>query len=218
LYETGTISSTNAISNFSIPDNAFTLITDLDGLLNPLPISLISFDAIKLTNTKASLNWELAACCSAAARFEVERADGNRSFSKIATVNGSETNRFYTYTDNGLKSGINYYRLKMIDEDGKITYSRTVAIMNGVDGLLLTSLIPTIITNTATLTIASSNRQQLDLVIVDMQGRVMQKQNHTVAAGNTTIQLSTDRLPAGMYQLVGITAEGKTNMIRFIKQ
>jgi hypothetical protein len=219
LNQTGTIKSNNISGATLIAVNsAFTLATDLPFASNPLPIDLISFDASKLSNTKASVNWELATICSPSAKFEVQRADANKNFSSIGIVNASATDRFYTYPDNDLKKGINYYRLKMIDENGKISYSRTVAIMNGINGLMLTSLIPTVVNNSAMLTIASSGRQQLDLVIVDMQGRVVQKQNHTVVAGNTTIQLTTDRLSAGIYQLIGITSEGKTNIIRFVKQ
>jgi hypothetical protein len=185
---------------------------------NPLPITLISFDASKLSNTKSSINWELAACCSSIAKFEIQRAGADKHFVTIGTVGGSETNKLYNYIDNGLKNGINYYRLKMIDSDGKITYSRTVAVMNGVNGLLLTSLIPTIVTNNAALTIASSNQRKLDIIIVDMQGRVVLKRNFTIAEGNTNIELQLNGLAAGVYQLTGLSAEGKTNTIRFIKQ
>jgi hypothetical protein len=198
----------------------FTLATSDDYGANPLPITLLTFDASKLNNTKSSINWELAACCSATARFEIERANGsNRGFSKIAAVNGSATGKVYNYIDNDLKTGINYYRLKMIDEDGKITYSKTVAVMNGVNGLLFTSLIPTVVTTTASLNIASSAAQKMDIVVVDMQGRVMLKRNYTIAAGNTSIELPViDLVVAGVYLLTGISAEGKTHSIRFIKQ
>ena len=105
----------------------------------------------------------------------------------------------------------------MIDETGKISYSRTVAVMNGVKGLLLTSLVPTVVTNTATLTIASSTRQQLDIIIVDMQGRMVKKQHFTIDAGNTNIELPLSGLARGIYHLQGISADGKTNTIRFIR-
>jgi hypothetical protein len=218
INQTGVIKSDDPISGFTPPTIGFTLSTDLSYASNPLPITLISFDATKLSNTKSSLNWELAACCSSAAKFEMQRAGADKSFTTIGTVGGSETNKFYNYIDNGLKNGINYYRLKMIDADGKITYSRTVAVMNGVNGMLLTSLIPTVITNTSVLTVASSNQHKLDLIIVDMQGRVMMKRNYTITAGNTNIELQLNGLVSGVYQLTGISAEGKTNTLRFIKQ
>ncbi len=212
----GPVTSLTAVSGFF--SGVFSLASLDPSPINPLPITLISFDAFNLSNTKSSISWELGACCSAAAKFEIQRAGKDRGFVTIATIGGSETNRFYNYLDNNLKSGINYYRLKMIDEDGKITYSRTVAVMNGVDGLLLTSLIPTIVTNTSSLTIASSKQQKLDIIIVDMQGRVMLKRNITIAAGNSNIELPLHNLAAGVYQLTGVTAEGKTNTIRFLKQ
>jgi hypothetical protein len=196
----------------------FTLATSDDYAANPLPINLFSFDARKLSHSKSLLNWELAACCSSAAKFEIQRAEKNRNFITVGIVGGSETNRFYNYTDNGLQNGINYYRLKMTDADGTITYSRTVAVMNGVNGLLLTSLIPTLVTNTASLTIASSAAQKMDIVIVDMLGRIMLKRNYTIDAGNMSIELPLGGLAAGAYQLTGMSAEGKTNTIRFIKQ
>jgi hypothetical protein len=214
--------ATGPVTSQTIITAAFSTLFTLGSIaaipVNPLPINLISFDAAKLPDSKASINWELADYTSAAAKFEVQRANADKSFYAIATVSGSETNRLYSYIDFGLKNGINYYRLKMIDENGKVTYSRTVAVMNGVNGLLLTSLIPTMVTHSAMLTIASSGWQKLDLVITDIQGRVVEKLNHTIGAGNTSIQLSTDRLAAGIYQLTGMTAEGKTNTIRFIRQ
>jgi hypothetical protein len=211
--------TSNAINSFSAAGTPtpFTF-GSITSVTHPLPVNLISFDAIKLTNTKALLNWELAAFCSASAKFEIERANSNNIFSKIATVNGSGISLLYSSNDNDLKNGINYYRLKMIDPDGRITYSRTVAIMNGVNGLILTSLSPTIVNNTTTLTIASSKQQKIDLVIVDIQGRVMQKHSSTIAAGNTNIQLSTDRFAPGVYQLFGASSQEKTNIISFIKR
>jgi hypothetical protein len=217
-YETGTIRSTNNITGFTGVGIAFTLSTDLPFSSNPLPITLISFDALKLSSSRSSIAWELAACCSPAAKFEVQRAGSDKNFITINTIDGSTVNRFYTYTDNGLQDGANYYRLKMKDEAGTITYSRTVAIINGVKGLLLTSLIPTIITDKASLTVAASAAQKMDIIIIDMQGRVVQKQNYTLNAGNTTLPVTMGGLGAGAYQLTGITAEGKTNTIRFIKQ
>jgi hypothetical protein len=213
LYQTGNITSA-AISTLGF----FTLGTsDIYGV-NPLPINLITFDAIKLNTSSSSLTWELAACCSADAKFEIQRAGTNRNFSTIGSVRGSAINTLYTYTDNGLKAGINYYRLKMIDETGTVTYSRTAAIMNGIDGLLLTSLSPTIVTSTTVLSVTSSKEQKIDMLIIDMQGRVVQRQSLLVAAGNSHVSIDAGSLAAGAYQLVGILNGSKTNVLRFVRR
>lgn len=186
---------------------------------NPLPINLISFDAVKINSSKSSINWKLAACCSPLAKFEIQRAGSNRSFTTIGTVNGNPMDIDYAFIDNAIKPGANYYRLKMIDADGTITYSRTVLIMNGVNGVLLTSITPAIITDAATLTTTSSAEEKIDIVIVDIQGRIVQKQKYIVNAGDSHIVLTFNAgLNAGVYQLFAITRGGKTNVLRFIKQ
>jgi hypothetical protein len=185
---------------------------------NPLPVEFISFDASKLSNTKSSVNWELGATCSPATKFEIQRADGQKSFVSIGTVNGSHSSRLYNFIDIGLMNGVNYYRLKTKDSDGRTKYSRTVAVMNGVNGLLLTSLVPTVVASRASLTIASSHQQKIGIVITDMMGRVVQKQNYLVASGNSNFEIFTASLSKGMYQVVALTPEGNSNMIRFIKQ
>lgn len=195
----------------------FTLATSDPFADNPLPINLISFDAIKINSQKSSLSWELAAFCSAAAKFEIQRAGDDRRFNTIAAVNGNETNRFYSLADNNLKNGVNYYRLKMTDANGSITYSRIATVLNGIRGLFIT-MSPTIVATGATLTFASSEEQQLDLFIVDVQGRTVRRLHQHVAGGNTNIVLSLNDLHSGVYQLVGITANGQKNVIRFIKQ
>jgi len=196
---------------------SFTLSTTEPFASNPLPITLITFDAFKISSSTSSINWQLAACCSPDAKFEVQRAGTDKAFTTIGTMPGSASNRSYNYADNNLLSGINYYRLKMIDETGKISYSRTVAVLNGVKGLLLTSLVPTIVTNNATLTIASTSREQLDIIIIDAQGRTVKRQHLSIDAGNSSIGLPLSDLPAGLYYLQGISADIKTNTIRFIR-
>jgi hypothetical protein len=217
LYQTGTIKTVSAVSNFASPDTVFTLITDLDETANPLPVTLISFDAYKLSSTKSSADWELASVCSSAAKFEVQRAETNSGFVTIGTLPGNTNSKSYNFIDNDLKTGINYYRLKITGEDGKISYSRTVAVMNGVNTVLLTSMIPTVVNQSASLTVSSSTREKITIMITDMQGRVVQQNSYNIDNGNSTIEIGFDRLAAGVYQLTGITSSGRLNTIRFIK-
>jgi hypothetical protein len=218
LYQVGTIKTTSAVSNFASPDTAFTLITDLNETANPLPVTLITFDAHKLSATKSSVDWELASVCSPAAKFEVQRTETATGFVTIGAIPGTTTGKSYNFIDNDLKNGINYYRLKITGEDGQISYSRTIAIMNGVNTVLLTSMIPTVVNHSASLTVSSSAREKITIVVTDMQGRVVQQNSYNIDNGNSTIEIRFDRLTTGIYQLTGTTSSGRLNTIRFMKQ
>jgi hypothetical protein len=208
------------VSNFFAAGTAtqFTFGSNVGYGGNPLPIHLIAFDATKLNTSQSSINWELSACCSPTARFEVQRAGIDKDFETIAIIGGSATSRFYNYTDNDLQKGINYYRLKMTNDDGTVSYSKIVAVLNGANGLILTSLHPAILTHSAALTVVSTAAQKVDIIIVDMMGRVVKRQNYAVSEGSSAIQLSAGELPAGAYLLTGMTVDSKTNTLRFIKQ
>lgn len=198
----------------------FTLASlDPAGINNPLPIQLITFNAQKRSSSQSYIYWELGVCCSPDAKFEIQRSnDAGRSFRTLTTQPGSDTEKKYEYLDNQLAGGVNYYRLKITDAGGSVTFSNTVAIYNGVEGLLLTSLRPTIVTNTTVLTVSASRSQKMELLIIDMSGRVVQRMPQSIQAGTTTITIDGTRVPAGAYQLLGITTDGKTNPVRFVKQ
>lgn len=183
-----------------------------------LPIHLITFDAQKINSSSSLVTWRLGDFSSAEEKFEIQRAGKDKDFITIGTMKGKETDHLYDYTDNGLKTGVNFYRLRMTDRDGKVTYSKTVAVVNDVNGILIASLAPTLVTDRATLTITTSRAQKIDIIATDMQGRVMFRRNFNVAAGNTNIDLAMERLGAGVYLLTGTSSEGKLNTMRFIKQ
>jgi hypothetical protein len=183
-----------------------------------LPIHLITFDATKINSSSALVNWQLADLSSAAEKFEVQRSGNDRNFVTIGTLSGKDNDRFYDYTDNELKTGVNLYRVRMTDKDGKITYTRIAAVINEVKGFLVTSLMPTIVTQSTRLVVASSDKQRIDIIVTDMQGRVMLRRNFSIVAGNTNIDLSMEKLQSGAYALTAVSEEGRMSTIRFIKQ
>jgi hypothetical protein len=212
-YETGTITSTDDISSFG----DFTLITDQPFAINPLPVTLVSFDAIKQNNTTL-LQWELAEHCSKNTKFELQRSHGGSSFVTYKAIPGNETNRFYQVMDIRLNPGLTYYRLRIVEEDGKISFSRIVTVINGSPDLLLSALVPTLVTDITTVIITATGNRDAVLYITDMQGRVLLKKECQLSAGNTTIQLSAGNLVTGVYLIYAESRGQRTNSTRFIKQ
>jgi len=89
-----------------------------------LPVDLIEFSAVK-NEKRAELNWKTAFERNNEA-FEVQRSIDKKSFETIGTVTGqgnTEKETAYQYFDESPNAGINYYRLKQLDTDGKFEYS-----------------------------------------------------------------------------------------------
>lgn len=71
-------------------------------------------------------------------RFEIERSINAIDFNKIATVKGqNNSSNYHTYSilDADPKIGVNYYRIRQVDIDGKYTYSRIVSAKNEYFGI-----------------------------------------------------------------------------------
>jgi hypothetical protein len=183
-----------------------------------MPIRLMSFNATKLSSTKSLVSWQAADLSSAAETFEIQRAGNDKHFSTIGVVPGSETSHIYSYTDTRTKPGVNYYRLRMTDKDGDVSFSRAVAVMNNIYGTTIASLFPTLVVDRTTLTVTTSNNQKLDISITDLQGKLMLRQSFTIGMGTTNIELSTRHYAAGTYIISGSTDEGKVHTMRFVKQ
>jgi hypothetical protein len=182
-----------------------------------LPIYLLNFTARK-DGATAKLNWSITDN-STPQKFEVLRSTNGSNFTPIGTVTGVERKLNYDFTDQALPNGTVYYRLRMIDIDGSGELTKIVAIMNGNKGVVITSMMPTLVTNRARLNITSSEKTGLQLVVTDIYGRSVKQQLHTLTNGNQEIWLNLATLPAGTYQVTGYLQNGeKTSSIRFIKQ
>ena len=75
-----------------------------------------------------------------------------------------------------------------------------------------------VVNSTFNLQISSADKTQVELVITDMQGRILQKQSVNMIAGFNTIPMNVKNLAAGTYQLFGNTADGRTRVLRFVIQ
>ncbi|WP_293298705.1 T9SS type A sorting domain-containing protein, partial [Pedobacter sp. UBA4863] len=90
-----------------------------------LPVKIVSF-AANLANKRTQLKWSVGTEDNVN-RYEIERSQNGTDFIKVAAVqaNGSSS---YTATDANPQLGVNYYRLKTVDNDG--TYSIYGAIQS----------------------------------------------------------------------------------------
>lgn len=94
--------------------------------LGPLPVTLLSFTAVK-SNKEALLQW-ITATEQNSAYFDVERSDDAMNFvyiGRVAAAGNSTGQRSYRFTDAQPLNGNNYYRLKQVDIDNRSKYTPT---------------------------------------------------------------------------------------------
>ena len=120
----------NIYFDFNAP--IITNVANTEIQLNPVPLSLLSFKgAIDRHRGKALLTWETANEINSS-RFVVEISSDGRRFADAGTVPASGMgNHIYRY-DTYMEKSVQYFRLRMIDRDGRFTLSPTIRLT--VDG------------------------------------------------------------------------------------
>lgn len=187
---------------------------------NPLPIVINYLNGTK-NNGNHLLNWKATCVSVPSVTIELQRSTDGRNYSGIYNIFATATRcqQPFDYTDAQPAKGINYYRLKITDADGKITYSTVVSLINAVKGIDVMNIAPNPIVNSAfNLKISAAAKTTMQVVITDMQGRILQQQSVNLIAGFNSIPMHVGKLAAGTYQLVGNTEDGKTKVLRFVIQ
>lgn len=91
----------------------------------PLPIELTKFDVTKNAENQVVIDWKTASE-SNSSHFEVEKSNDGQDFESIASIKSqrnSSTLQTYNFVDKNPAQGINYYRLRSVDLDGRFEYS-----------------------------------------------------------------------------------------------
>ena len=175
--------------------NVFFDISNIDFILaGPLAVTLTSFAGKKDRNTNL-LIWETASESNNEG-FEVERShDGNR-FEKIAFTKGhGTTNQTQNYSCADLKpiNGINYYRLKQVDFDGRYKYSNVLTLIN--DDNMTIAVYPNPSTGIFSIVLANEANETDEAILI--YNAFGQKINVQVNQN----QLDLSGQPSGLYYL-----------------
>lgn len=160
---------------------------------NAIPVTLIDFKATK-NSDNVVLQWQ-ATRESNFKQYEIERSSNGVDFTIIGSIHGQNLSNYH-FIDNQLPSvKAVYYRLKLVDVDGKYSYSKTVAIrLNGFSGAFT---YPNPTTGQLTVQLQNPLAEKAMFAISDVTGRIVKQM--TVAARQSTIQVDASALPTGRY-------------------
>lgn len=99
-------------------------------ITSTLPVELVDVQA-KLVGTTSQVTWQTAAEVNVLG-FDIERLKNDgQTYGKLGFVKATGNAANYSFIDAAPRQGINYYRLKMVDNDGRIAYSKTVSVQLG---------------------------------------------------------------------------------------
>jgi hypothetical protein len=168
-----------------------------------IPVELLNLTATPLSKT-TQLNWQTASEKNAS-HFDVEQSSNGKTFDKIGEVkaNGnSATVKSYSFIDETPFNGLNYYRLRQVDEDGTANLSNTVSVIFNSNQKLKVFPNPT----KDKLSIISESIENYS--IIDVLGREILR---GVISGNQT-DVDVSNLSSGMYLV-----KTKTESVKFSK-
>lgn len=113
-------------------DSAFTVLN-----MFPLPVTLTNLRAYE-KNNDIELAWKVVSEIDVD-NYEIEKSDNGRTFTPIGAVpaTGGIGALNYIYLDMNPFAGDNFYRLRIIDIDGRYKYSMIVKVVVGKDGQIL---------------------------------------------------------------------------------
>ncbi len=210
-YDAATTITVTRISLGTIPGTCATVISANNTAT--LPIELLFFRGEKLNGT-ALLTWS-----TASERdndyMAVERSRDGRNWQELGRVPGAGTTstpQDYRFTDAKPLSGVNYYRLRQVDFDGKMEYHRIIALDFGKDkGEAL--LLPNPTRSRLTVLLPDATDDGRELLLFNTQGMLLRR--YAVAANNAQLEIGVEELPGGVYFLRLADQEG---VWRFVKE
>ena len=179
-----------------------------------LPVTLSAFRSQKINN-KVTLTWTTQSENNFS-HFLLERSTDGRNYEAIANIKGSGnfSGGGYTYQDApNLSNPKYYYRLKMVDNDEKFTYSRV--LVENFTGKKSIAIYPTVVTGNQVTVVYNKVSGKAEMKILASDGKMVKRMNLNEGSGYEMVDLSG--VASGMYVLVLQDAEG-IQTSKFIKQ
>lgn len=166
--------------------------------LNILPVHIYTFSATKGQSNGNLLQWSTASE-SNSSYFELQRSENNIDYKTIQKINAagnSATLKQYQYTDYASSQApVYYYRLKMVDLDGKQGLSNVVLIKNNTDGAI--TIYPNPVRDKFVINITDRSLLNTSAVLTDINGRFLQR----IPVIQTATTVDASSYPAGVYLL-----------------
>lgn len=179
-----------------------------------LPLDFLAVSAKSDPMGKSiSINWQTTNEVNTK-EFIIEKRTESTEFTAIGTKlsNNTAGTHHYDFVDYQVSTGINYYRLKQIDNDGKFKYSNIT--LADVKGGLNFTIYPNPTTETLSISHPTSGSNN-HIKIYSLEGKNLLERKLTTGSVSTALDVSS--LNSGTY-LVVFEGDKEQSALKFIKK
>lgn len=219
---------TNPIAYFGTNNPYFGFTASTGGLTNrhmfclplefSLPIHLLTFQLEKVAISKLMLSW-LCPAKVLEKQYVLEKSSDLNRWREIYSVENdqkSNSSKAYQFIDQELLTKSTYYRLKGLDEQGKFSFSKTIAYTpktaseftfspNPADHQLQFQISPELFS------------YKSEIRLLDMQGKTIASKLTNISTTPEELIFNTENLPEGLYLLKFTSDLLVTNRLVHIK-
>ncbi len=183
---------------------------------SPLPVEWLSADIRKKGND-AELSWSTATE-NGSDKFIIERSLDGSHYIEIEAIEAagySSSTIHYSFLDKQLSTGNYLYRIKQVDYDGTIDYSKNLVLK--IEEELEFSVHPNPATDIITVDYSSSRNMETEIRIFSASGRLIQNHTFQSTKGVNQQKLDVSDLNSGVYFITQISKDGQ-HSTKFIIQ
>jgi hypothetical protein len=179
---------------------------------NIVPLNLTSFNA-SFNGKISELKWSTVNESNIKG-FSIEKSSNGSEYREVAFIaaNNTASQNNYSLDDANLGSGSNFYRIKIISNDGSVKYSNIVVINNKQS--IKAELFPNPVIANVTVTHSKANAGAV-IRVLNIAGK--QIKTYAVQAGAVQSALSVSELIRGNYVLI-FENHTQKSIIKFSKQ
>ncbi|MBK8494009.1 MAG: T9SS type A sorting domain-containing protein [Chitinophagaceae bacterium] len=202
----------------TVPVTGFSGFYMTSELLSVLPVKLEYFKGIQVDN-KHQLSWKVN-CTSATVTFEIQRSGDGQNFITIASLTADQLrcSQPFNDIDEHPLSGMNYYRIKIIDPDDKSYFSNTISFKLKTKGFAFLNISPNPVSKeNAVLKINAEKKSPINIHISDFTGRIVSLLTAQLIPGSNLVILNTQTLTSGTYHVTTYMPGETPKTLKLIK-
>ncbi|HSC38259.1 MAG TPA: T9SS type A sorting domain-containing protein, partial [Chitinophagaceae bacterium] len=180
-----------------------------------LPATFLKYNA-SYNNNATLVTWSTAKEIDVD-HYEIQRSTDGTSFTRLGdlTPNNGSGIYDYQYTDKQPVKGWNYYKIAIIDRDGKKQFSPVFKTFDNAGGLAVKRVINQ--SAQIILELQSNEAQNAGLQVINSTGLLVYKDNRHIDAGSSTLTINTGSLSSGIYYIKLVTAGKEPLITSFVK-